>query len=367
MSAISIAEVIAHLDSFAHPSLQESYDNSGLLVGDAADPVHGIVVSLDCTEAVVEEAAANGCNLIVAHHPIVFGGIKRLNGANYIERTVITAIRKGIAIYAIHTNLDNVRDGVNRMIAARLGLTNLRVLAPKSGMLRKLVTFAPKANAAEVRSALFAAGAGKIGNYDSCSFNLEGTGTFRAAPGADPFVGKIGQLHEEREERIEVVFEKWKQGGILTALRGSHPYEEVAFDIYSLENQHPGIGSGLIGELPEPVSEADFLQKIKKNMAAGCLRHTSLLGKPVRKVAVCGGSGSFLLNDAKKAGADVFLTADFKYHQFFDADGNIVIADIGHYESEQYTIGLLKDLIVEKFATFAVRSTGVNTNPVHYL
>jgi hypothetical protein len=253
------------------------------------------------------------------------------------------------------------------MIAGRLGLRALSVLSPKTGLLRKLVTFVPLLQSEAVRSALFGAGAGSIGKYDSCSFNTEGTGTFRAGPETDPFVGKKGEHHAENELRIEVVYERWKEGAILKALRASHPYEEIAYDIYTLENQHTGVGAGLIGELAAPVGELEFLQKIKESMLAGCVRHTALRGKSIQKVAVCGGSGSFLLNDAKKAGADLFLTADFKYHQFFDAEGQLIIADIGHYESEQFTMELIKSLIVEKFATFAVRLTGVNTNPVSYL
>lgn len=363
----TIAELTRHLESFAPASLQESYDNSGLIVGDPNAKVTGVLVSLDCTEAIIDEAEANGCNVVVSHHPIVFGGLKRLTGKNYVERTVISAIRKGIAIYAIHTNLDNVRDGVNRKIAERLGLVNIRVLSPKAGLLRKLVTFSPEAHADQVRQALFNAGAGSIGGYDSCSFNSSGTGTFRAGEGTNPFVGDKGNLHREQEVRIEVLYEKWKESSVLTALKSSHPYEEVAFDLYSLENQHPEVGSGVLGEVPQPVGELEFLKNIKEKMLVGVVRHTALTGRTVKKVAICGGSGSFLLNDAKNAGADVFVTADYKYHQFFDAEGRLVIADIGHFESEQFTIELIHDLIVEKFATFAVRLTRVNTNPVSYL
>lgn len=363
----TLHELIAHLEQFAPPSLQESYDNSGLIVGHPATEVKGVLISLDCTEAVVDEALSTGCNIIVAHHPIVFSGMKRFNGKNYVERTVMKAIKHDVAIYAIHTNLDNVRHGVNRKIAERIGLVNLRVLAPKRGLLRKLVVFVPLAEAEAVRSALFSAGAGTIGKYDECSFGMAGMGSYRALDGANPAIGKVGEHHREPEERIEVIFEAWKEQAVLAGMRKSMSYEEIAYDIYSLENTHQGIGAGMIGELPSPVSELEFLQHVKKTMQAGCVRYTPLTGKTVKKVAICGGSGSFLLNDAKKAGADVFVTADFKYHEFFDAEGSLVIADIGHFESEQFTGELIHSLILEKFTTFAVRLTGVNTNPLHYL
>ena len=360
-------ELIAHLEAFAPPSLQESYDNSGLIVGDPKTEVKGVLIALDCIEAVVDEAISTGCNVIVAHHPIVFSGMKRFNGKNYVERTVMKAIKNDIAIYAIHTNLDNVRLGVNRKIAERLGLSNLRILSPKRGLLRKLVTFVPLAEAETARKALFAAGAGGIGNYDECSFNLTGTGSFRPNEAANPTVGELNIHQRVEEERMEVIFESWKEAAVLAALRKSMTYEEIAYDIYSLENAHQMVGAGMIGELENPVAEQEFLLHVKKSMQTGCVRHTRLTGKMVIKVAICGGSGSFLLNDAKKAGADIFVTADFKYHEFFDAEEALVIADIGHFESEQFTGELIHSLILEKFTTFAVRLTGVNTNPLQYL
>ncbi len=360
-------EIIRPLESLAPPILQESYDNSGLLVGHPNMDITGVVVALDALESVVQEAIDHGCNLVIAHHPIVFGGLKRFNGKNYIERTVMKAIKHDIAIYAIHTNLDNVRDGVNRMIADKLGLINCRVLSPKIGLLRKLVTFAPATHAEAVREALFKAGAGAIGLYDSCSFNLSGTGTFRGQEGSDPFIGKPGELRREAEERIEVIFESWKEGALLKALRGSHPYQTVAYDLYSLENSHQDIGSGLVGELPVPMEEMDFLRFLKDAMGAACVRHTAPTGRKVSRVSVCGGAGSFLLKEAKATDSQVFVTADYKYHQFFDAEGELIIADIGHYESEQFTGILIRDLLLRNFPTFAVRLTQLTTNPVHYL
>jgi dinuclear metal center YbgI/SA1388 family protein len=363
---ITVKDVADYLESIAPPQLQESYDNSGLIAGDPGQEVTGILVALDCIEEIIEEAVSRKCNLVIAHHPIVFSGIKKLTGKNYVERTLIKAIRNQIAIYAIHTNLDNIHTGVNKEICERLGLMNCKILAPKKNMLRKLVTFCPADHADKVRSKLFEAGCGHIGNYDECSFNTGGTGTFRALEGTRPFVGEQGKSHSENEIRIETVFASHLEPEITQALIKSHPYEEVAYDIYPLENYNQQAGSGMIGEFNSAIEELEFLDLLKSNMFVKSIRHTRLLGKKVKRVAVCGGSGSFLLKDAIRMKADFFVTADYKYHQFFDADSKLVIADIGHYESEQFTKELLKKLLVRNFSTFAVRLTELVTNPVHY-
>jgi dinuclear metal center YbgI/SA1388 family protein len=363
----TIKEVITALEQLAPPALQESYDNSGLLIGNAQSKVTGVLLCIDVTEEIIDEAAKRKCNLVISHHPLIFSSFKRLTGKNYVERSIIKAIEKRIAVYAIHTNLDNVLHGVNQKIADRLGLTETKILKPLSGRLKKLVTFCPLKNSEKVRQALFNAGAGRIGNYDECSFNLPGTGTFRGSEKSNPYVGKKGVQHREQEERIETIFESHLQSKIITALLSAHPYEEVAYDIYPLDNLHPNIGAGLIGNLKRAMSETAFLKIVKKNMKAGSLRYTRLLGKNVGKVAVCGGSGSFLLEDAIAAKADVFVTADFKYHQFFNAEDKIVIADIGHYESEQFTTEILSDFLYRNFSTFAVRLAETGTNPVSYL
>jgi dinuclear metal center YbgI/SA1388 family protein len=364
---MKIKELLDWLEKIAPLSYQESYDNSGLLVGDASSELRGALLCLDSTEAVIDEAIRRNCNLVIAHHPIIFSGLKKLNGKNYIERTVIKAIQNNIAIYAIHTNLDHVTGGVNSKICEKLGLRNTRILAPKKQMLRKLVTYAPVATAEQVRKSLFEAGAGKIGNYDSCSFSMAGSGTFRAGPGAKPAVGKPGEHHREEESRIEVIYTFVIEKNLLMALKVAHPYEEVAYDLYTLENEFPEIGSGMTGELEHPLDETQFLLFLKKALSTPCIRHTALLGKKVKKIAVCGGAGSFLLNDAIASGSDVFVTADYKYHQFFDADGKIIVADVGHFESEQFTKELLFEVIREKFPTFAVHLSETNTNPVNYL
>jgi len=364
---MKIVEVTNYLESLAPLEYQESYDNSGLIVGDKNAEVTGILLCLDSIEAVVEEALAKECNLVVAHHPIVFSGLKKITGRNYIERTIIKAIKSDVAIYAIHTNLDNMKHGVNAEISKRLGLQNTQILVPKKMTLKKLHTFCPQGKADAVRQAMFAAGAGQIGDYENCSFNVEGTGTFKAVEGANPYVGEVGEEHREAETRIEVVFSNDKQRSVVGALLNAHPYEEVAFDIVALENEHPGIGSGMVGNLPVAMDEMEFLAQLKSTMKAGSVRYTNLRRKKVSRVAVCGGSGSFLLEPAVRSGADVFVTADYKYHQFFDAENRVVIADIGHFESEQFTMDLLGGFLNEKFPKFAVHLSETKTNPINYL
>lgn len=364
---MKIADIISYLETLAPPSLQENYDNAGLLTGDPETEITGALVCLDSIEEIIDEAISLNCNLIIAHHPIIFSGLKKINGKNYIERTIIKAIKNDIAIYAIHTNLDNVRMGVNEMIARKLELLDCKILAPKKGLLKKLVTFIPTNHAEKLRQALFEAGAGHIGHYDHCSFSLEGTGSFRGDDASTPYVGEKGEEHHEPETRIEVIYPAVSERQILFALRQNHPYEEIAYDIYLLENKHPEIGAGLIGRLKHPTDEFLFLRFVKSAMQTPSIRHTAFKGKNVERVAICGGSGSFLLQDAIAAGADVFITADFKYHQFFDADNRIVVADIGHYESEQFTIELITGLLQKKFPNFALHFTKINTNPINYL
>ena len=363
---MKLAQLTAYLESLAPLAYQEDYDNSGLIVGRPDMEVHQALISLDCTEAVVDEAIATDCQVIISHHPIVFKGLKKFNGKTYVERVVEKAIRNNIALYAIHTNLDNVMTGVNARICETLGINNPRILAPKHNLLKKLVTYVPVAQAEQVRKALFHAGAGHIGDYSECSFSAEGTGTFKGGENSDPYVGEPGVRHHEDEMRIETIYPANLESKIIMALVLAHPYEEVAYDLYNLTNQHQEIGSGMIGELDAPMDEAEFLADVKQSMDAQVIRHTAFTGKQIKKVAVCGGSGGFLLKQAIAAGADVFITADYKYHEFFDAEGKILIADIGHFESEQFTQQLLFEIIQKKFSNFAIRLTKVNTNPVKY-
>ncbi len=363
---MKIADIISFLASVAPPSLQENYDNAGLLTGAAAWECSGALISLDATEAVVREAIDKKCNLVIAHHPIIFGGLKKINGKNYVEQTVIAAIKNDIAIYAIHTNLDNIITGVNGIVAAKLGLTDTHILAPKAGLLRKLQVFVPVQASDGVRRAIFTAGAGQVGQYSECSFNSAGTGTFTAGAGTHPFTGEIGRQQQENEVKIETIFPAWLEPVIVSAMKVAHPYEEVAYDILPLTNTHGGIGAGIVGLLPEAMEEGAFLSRLKSVFGVPVIRHTALGKRRVKKVALCGGAGSSLISNAIAVGADFYITADMKYHEFFDANGRLVIADIGHFESEQFTMELLAGFLREKFPTFAALKTGVNTNPVHY-
>jgi len=363
---MKIGDLVSAIEVFAAPELQEDYDNAGLITGNSLWECSGALCTLDVTVDVINEAKGNNCNLIVAHHPIIFRGLKRINGRSYVEQVIVEAIKNDIAIYAAHTNLDNVVLGVNGVIAKKLNLKSTTILQPKNKMLRRLITFAPLDKAEHVRQAVFAAGAGHIGKYSECSFNSEGSGTFKAEQGADPYVGEEGKQHQEKEMKIEIVYPFYLETQVVKALINNHPYEEVAYDIFTMDNVHFGMGAGVIGELETAVEEQTFLQLLKDKFNARGIRHTALLGKPIKKVAICGGSGSFLIKAAIRQKADIYITADMKYHEFFDAEALVILADIGHYESEQFTIELFHDLLVEKFPTFAVLKTGVNTNPVRY-
>ena len=360
-----LRQLIAYLERVAPPALQLSYDNSGLLVGDADLEVEGVLVSLDCTEEIVAEAVREGCNVVVAHHPIIFGGLKRLTGRTYVERAVIRAIREGVALYAIHTNLDSVlRRGVNGRIAERLGLERVRTLAPAADTLQKLAVYVPREHTDAVAEALFSAGAGQIGDYDQASFRVPGTGTFRPLDGARPAVGAVGAEERVAEDRLEVLVPRVLAKAALAAARRAHPYEEVAYDLIDVHAEHPDFGLGAVGELPEAMAHEDWLEYLCDCMELDYVRATAPTGKPVRRVAVCGGAGQSLLRQARSAGADAYVTSDFKYHEYFDAEGRLVVCDVGHYESERFTVNLLYELISSRFDTFAARMTSRDTNPV---
>ena len=367
MSTVTIKDVTAYLESIAPSSLQEDYDNSGLITGQPSDFVTRILVTLDCTEKVVDEAIGANCNLIIAHHPIVFKGLKKLTGKTYVERVIIKAIKSDIAIYAIHTNLDNVIIGVNKKIADKIGLQNISILLPKRNTLSKLTTYIPKENAEKVIADLHQSGAGNIGKYKNCSFRITGEGTYMPTADAKPYQGETDKLERTSEVRVEVILPTYLEQHVLVALKKNHPYEEVAYYLSRLENVDQEVGAGIIGELPLAEDPLPFMQRLKANMNLTVIRHTSFTRSKIKKVAVCGGAGSFLLPTAIAQGADLFVSADFKYHEFFDAEGKIVIADIGHYESEQFTKELIIDFLKEKFPTFAIIFSETVTNPISYL
>lgn len=361
-----IQDVISYLEQVAPPSYQESYDNATLICGDRSAELKGILCTLDCTEAVVSEAIELGVNLIVAHHPIVFKGLKSLTGRSYVERTVIKAIKNDIAIYAIHTNLDHVHTGVNKRICDRLGVTATKILQPKKQLLSKLVFFVPAENKDAVLNAVYGAGAGQIGAYQDCSFQLEGVGTFTPSEQANPHIGERGIPQVEKEIRVEVILPSFQSNKVLAAMRKAHPYEEVAYYLSILENENQEVGAGMIGSLASPMDELEFLDYLKDKMNLETLKHTALIGRKIQKVAVCGGAGIFLLSDAKRAGADTFITADVKYHEFFDAEGHLILCDIGHYESEIFTKELLRELLSKNFPNIALYLTKIVTNPTSY-
>jgi len=363
---MKIKELTRFLELYADPFLQESYDNCGLTVGNYEETLYKVLICLDVNEKVVDEAIQSGCQLIISHHPVIFRGLKKIIGQSESERIVIKAIQHNIALYAIHTNIDNIINGINGLLAEKAGLKNVRVLLPKKDLLRKLVTFCPVAESAKVRDALFRAGAGNIGNYDSCSFNTDGSGSFRANEHANPFIGTINELHFEKETRIETIYPVYIEKQVVQALLGTHPYEEVAYDIYPLSNEFNKAGSGIIGELEKETNEEDFLSDLKKALNIEHIRHSQLTGKKLKNVAVCSGSGSFLIQEAIKKKAGLLITADLKYHDFMEAEGRILLADIGHYESEQIIKELLFKILTENFNNFAVLISKMDLNPVYY-
>ncbi|WP_436415960.1 Nif3-like dinuclear metal center hexameric protein [Petrimonas sp.] len=362
-----IKEILQAIENVAPIPLQEDFDNSGLQVGDVNREVTGALLCLDVTESVIDEAVSLGCNLIISHHPLAFKPFKSLTGRTYVERCMIAAIKHDIVVYAAHTNLDNAVQGVNFKLAEMLGLQQVRILSPQKDALLKLVTFVPESHVEYVRNALFNAGAGNIGNYDSCSFNLHGEGTFRANESADPFVGDIGKLHFEKEVRIETVLPKFKQADVLRALLSVHPYEEPAYDFYPLKNDWAQAGSGVVGVLPEPMPEQEFLYLLKDVFNLATIRHTKLQNREIHDVALCGGSGAFLIPEAIAYGADAFITGEAKYNDFFDVEGRLLLAVVGHYESEICTKDIFFDVISKKFPTFAVHKSAFDSNPVKYL
>ena len=364
---MQIKDVTNYIEQLAPLSYAEDFDNVGLLIGNYNTEVTGVLVTLDTLEETVDEAIANNCNLIVSFHPIVFSGLKKINGNNYVERVVLKAIQHNIAIYATHTALDNVNNGVSAKMGEVLGLENMKTLIPKKGIIKKLTTYVPFEEATNLREKLFEAGAGNIGNYDNCSFNVEGKGSYRGNENSNPTVGEKGELMFEEETCITVTFDSYLEGKILSALFKNHPYEEVAYEVITLDNQNQHVGMGMIGELPSAMNEKDFLLFVKETFKTGCVRHSELLDKPIKKVAVLGGSGSFAIKNAMRAGADAYISADFKYHEFFKAEKRILLADVGHYESEQFTKNLLVDYLSKKFSTFAIILSEKSTNPIHYI
>ncbi len=364
---MTIRDITNSIEEIAPLHLAEDFDNVGLLIGNYNTKVTGVLVTLDTLENIVDEAIEKKCNLIVSFHPIIFVGLKKLNGNNYVERVVLKAIKNDIAIYAMHTALDNSIVGVNAKICDVLGLKNKEILIPKKGIIKKLTTYVPLKEAENLRKALFNVGAGSLGNYDNCSFNTNGFGTYKGNEKSNPTKGIKGKDHVEEESLISVLFEKNKENDILNALFSNHSYEEVAYEIVTLDNTHQQIGMGMVGELEKEMTEKDFLLFLKETMRTECIRHSKLLGKNIKRVAVLGGSGSFAINNAIRSNADIYITSDIKYHEFYKAENKLIIADIGHYESEQFTKNLLVEYLTKKFLNFAVILSDKKTNPIYYI
>ncbi|MFP4366079.1 MAG: Nif3-like dinuclear metal center hexameric protein [Bacteroidales bacterium] len=363
---MQIKEIIEVLEDFAPLSLQESYDNAGLVLGSREKEVNSVLLCLDVTGDVLKEAKRKGAGLIISHHPVIFGNLKKLTGASYTEQIILEAVQNDIALYSAHTNIDSVYGGVNSGISEKIGLKNTQILSPATGMLRKLVVFVPIAQAQSVREAIFSAGAGHIGEYDQCSFNTEGTGSFRGSENSDPYTGRAGSLHFETEIRIETIYPGFLEKRIIKNMIVAHPYEEVAYDIYPLENKYMKVGMGMSGLLEEPMDVKQFLELLKDLFGVPVIKHSRVTRKKIHKVALCGGSGSFLIDAAINSGACIYLSADFKYHDFFRANDQMMIADIGHFESEQFTLEIFNELLTKKFPNFAIHFSDVNTNPIYY-
>jgi dinuclear metal center YbgI/SA1388 family protein len=363
---MKLKELVSCLNKCIPVQMQEAYDNSGLQCGDPQKEINSGLIAFDVTDEVLDEAISKKCNLIISHHPLIFGGIKSLTGAAASEKMIIKAIKNDLAVYSSHTNLDIFPGGVSRRMAEKMGLNNIKVLSPVRNRLLKLVTFVPGSHLSEVSQAVFNAGAGVIGAYDNCSFSAAGTGTFRAGEGTNPFTGNQGTLHQEPEIRFETILFDFDRTPVINALLKAHPYEEVAYDLYRLENDNVQAGLGCTGDLSSPLGEKAFLELAATVFDAQILRHSVLTGRSISKVAICGGAGSSLIKDALNSGADAYITADLKYHNFMDYGSQLLLADPGHYESENCSSEILYELIIKKFPTFALRFSEINTNPINY-
>ncbi|MDD2634239.1 MAG: Nif3-like dinuclear metal center hexameric protein [Bacteroidales bacterium] len=361
---MKVKEIISALEEFAPPQLQEDYDNTGLNIGNPNSVITGVLLCIDIIEEVIDEAIKSGCNMIVSHHPLIFGKLKKITGSNYIEKCIIKAIKNDISIYCGHTSFDSVDKGVSYTICEKLELQNLKILSPKKDFLKKISVYIPEKHVEKVRLAMFKAGAGSIGNYSSCSFNVSGTGSFKAGTNTNPYIGKKGQIHYEPEIKSEMVFPAHLESKIISAMLSTHPYEEVAYEIFSIDNEWNKAGLGMTGEPIMPLEEKELLKILKEKFNVENIRHSKLLGTKINKIAVCGGSGADFIKTAINSGAQVFISGDIKYHDYFLTENKILIIDIGHFESEQFTKEIFYDIITKKKPNFAVRFSKINTNPI---
>ncbi len=365
---MKLIEIIEYLETVAPLSYQESYDNSGLLVGNENLTIKSVLTCLDCTEEVIEEAINKKCNLIISHHPIIFNSFKKITSSTYNERVILKAVKNDIAIYAIHTNLDNIQGGVSFILANKFGLLNPKILKKKENTITQLITYCPETHIKKLESALFSVGAGKVGSkYDQCSFISQGVGGFRPLDKANPYIGSKNERFSQNEDRLELVFPSYLEKNIIQTLFDTHPYEEVAYELIRLGNKDETIGSGVIGELKSEMDVLSFFKLLKKYMPFKFLKHTKFSNQAkVKTIAFCGGSGVSLLQEAIIQKADIYISSDFKYHDFFEVDNKIIAVDIGHYESEQFVPNLISEILKKKFPKLAVILTKINTNPISY-
>lgn len=363
---MTIQKVIAEIEKHIAMPQAEDFDNVGLLCGLPERNVSGILVCHDALENVVDEAIQRNCNLIVCFHPIIFSGLKSLTGKNYVERAVLKAIENKVAIYAIHTAFDNDYYGVNAGICNLLGLKNLKILQPKKNNLKQLNVYVPKDYSEKVKEALFSAGAGNIGFYDECSFKVEGKGTFRPTEGSNPFSGEQNVRENADEDMISVIFESFKQNQLIAAMKSAHPYEEVAHQIYQIDNENQYSGLGMYGEFETEMDEREFMSFVKEKFNLNIIKHSDFNQKKIRRVGVLGGSGASGIKAALSKKCDAYLTGDLKYHDYFLAESKMLICDIGHYESEQLVSQQLFEILSQKFSTFAILKSSEKTNPVNY-
>jgi len=359
------------LESWAPKEIAWERDNIGLQAGDPAAVVRGILVALDVTEEVIAEAVRRKANLLVSHHPLLFRPLSAVTMQSARGRCIRALMQSGINLYSAHTNLDFTRGGTSFALAQALGLTDVEFLRMPYEVQRKVVTFVPPAEAERVARAMADAGAGIIGNYDSCSFAGPGTGTFRGNERSRPAIGKRGVLEHASETRLEMMVPRWRLGDVIGAMHRAHPYEEVAYDVYPLENRSREHGMGIIGNARRPVTLRVFLNDLKRRLGVPALRCTGDMRRTVRRVAACGGSGTELMDEAARRGADVFVTADVRYHSFHDVEASMALVDAGHFETElpvvRAVVEHLRAACRARHATVPIHAARTSTNPIVYV
>ena len=357
-----IEELTTFIEDKFPLSQQESYDNCGLIVGDPKKTVKKVLLALDCTEQVIKEAKLKKADVIITHHPLMFSSINKLTANDYEGSLIIKLIKSDIALYAVHTNLDNSINGINKYLALKLGLKNLQILVGKEKTFKKIITFVPKAYSQKVITALSAAKAGNIGLYSHCAFVTEGSGCFKPEKGAKPFLGELSKINQVEEVKLEMVFASENQKMIENSLKKAHPYEQPAFDIIELANPNPDIGAGIYGDLPAQINTAEFLKLVKTKLNLSYIRQSNSAKKFISKVAICSGAGFFVFEQAKRLNVDALVTSEIKHHEFLAAENNILLCDIDHHEGEIAAVNIL-DQILQKLENIDTLISKHNLSP----